>query len=186
VVPVAVGLVMTDRALLAGAHDTADLAGYGPIPAGLARHLVLAAGDAKTRTWLRRLYTHPTTGELVAMDSRQRLFTGNLAKFVRYRDQWCRTPWCNAPICHGDHVTDWADTGLTDADDAQGLCEACNHAKQATGWHARPGPGTGQQGHTVEITTPTGHSYTSNAPPVVGLRRGAYQQRSEGHWTLVS
>ncbi|WP_296605802.1 DUF222 domain-containing protein, partial [Nocardioides sp.] len=41
VVPVTVGLVMTDQALLAGAHDTADLDGYGPIPAGLARHLLL-------------------------------------------------------------------------------------------------------------------------------------------------
>jgi hypothetical protein len=182
VVPVSIGLVMTDQALLAGAHDTADLEGYGPIPASLARSLLLAAGDAKTRTWLRRLYTSPSTGELVAMDSRRRLFTGNLARYVRHRDQWCRTPWCNAPIRHGDHVTDWVDTGTTDAADAQGLCEACNHAKQAVGWHARPSPGAG---HTVETTTPTGHTYTSNAPPVLRLRRGAYQQQWEGHWTRV-
>jgi len=183
VVPVAIGLVMTDQALLAGAHDTADLEGHGPIPAGLARDLVLAAGDARTRIWLRRLYTSPTTGELVAMDSRQRLLRGNLARYLRHRDQWCRTPWCNAPIRDGDHVTDWAQTGVTDAEDAQGLCVSCNHAKQAIGWRARPGPG---ERHTVETTTPTGHTYTSHAPPVVGLRRGAYQQRWEGHWTLVS
>ncbi|HEY0903434.1 MAG TPA: HNH endonuclease signature motif containing protein, partial [Marmoricola sp.] len=107
--------------------------------------------------------------------------------YVRHRDQWCRTPWCNAPIRHGDHITDWADTGTTDATDAQGLCESCNHAKQAVGWHARPSPRPGDQpGHTVETTTPTGHTYTSNAPPVVGLRRGAYQQQWEGHWTRVS
>ena len=182
VVPVTVGLVMTDQALLAGAHDTADLEGHGPIPASLARSLLLAAGDAKTRTWLRRLYTSPATGELVAMDSRSRLFTGNLARYVRHRDQRCRTPWCNAPIRHGDHVTEHATTGVTDATDAQGLCEACNHAKQAVGWHARPGP---VPGHAVETITPTGHTYTSPAPPLIGLRRGAYQQQWEGHWTRV-
>ena len=84
---------------------------------------------------------------------------------------------------HGDHVTDWADTGTTDATDAQGLCEACNHAKQAPDWHARSSPGPG---HTVEMTTPTGHTYTSHAPPLVGLRRGAYQQLWEGHWARIS
>ncbi|HEY0950057.1 DUF222 domain-containing protein [Nocardioides sp.] len=182
VVPVSIGLVMTDQALLAGAHDTAHIEDHGPIPAGLARDLILAAGDAKTRIWLRRLFTSPSTGELVAMDSRQRLLRRNLARFIRHRDQWCRSPWCNAPIRHGDHVTDWIDTGITDAADAQGLCVSCNHAKQGIGWRARPSPG---DTHTVEITTPTGHTYTSHAPPVVGLRRGAYQQLWEGHWALV-
>jgi hypothetical protein len=118
------------------------------------------------------------------MDSRQRLLRDNLARYVRYRDQWCRTPWCGAPIREGDHVTDYAETGATNADDAQGTCVSCNHAKQGIGWHARPSPGNGL-GHTVETTTPTGHTYTSTAPPVLGLRRGAYQQLWEGHWALV-
>ena len=183
VVPVAVGLVMTDRALLAGAHDTAHLEDHGPIPAGLARSLVLASSDAKTRVWLRRLFTSPATGELVAMDSRQRLFTGNLARFVRYRDQWCRTPWCNAPIRHGDHAVDHAKGGATDAEDAQGLCVSCNHAKQAVGWRARPSPGPG---HTIETSTPTGHTYRSAAPSVLGLRRGAYVQVADGRWDLIA
>lgn len=188
VVPVSIGVVMTDRALLAGAHDTAHLDGHGPVPASLARDLLLAAGDAGTRIWLRRLFTSPTTGQLVAMDSRQRLFTGNLARFVRHRDQFCRTPWCNAPIRHGDHAVDHADGGTTDADDAQGLCEGCNHGKQGIGWRARPGPGPAHpdRGHTIETTTPTGHAYSSTAPPVLGLRRGAYVQVAEGRWDLIA
>jgi hypothetical protein len=182
VVPVEIGLVMTDRALLAGAHDDAAISGFGPVPAGLARELVLGAVDAGSQTWLRRLYTSPETGELVAMDSRQRLFRGNLARFVRHRDQFCRTPWCNAPIRHGDHAEAVADGGATDAEDAQGLCQACNHAKQGIGWHARPRPGPA---HTVETTTPTGQTYSSSAPPVLGPRRGPAPILVDLQWALA-
>ena len=58
--------------------------------------------------------------------------------------------------------------GPTSGDNGQGLCEACNHAKQAPGWRARPSPRAGP--HTIETTTPTGHTYRSHAPPVVTIR----------------
>ena len=61
-----------------------------------------------------------------------------------------------------------ADGGPTSGDNGQGLCEACNHAKQAPGWRARPSPGAGP--HTIETTTPTGHTYRSQAPPVLTIR----------------
>src|SRR3954468_6027264 len=53
VVPVTLGLVMTDAALLGGAPDTADLPGHGPIPAELARSLVADHLDTGSRLWLR-------------------------------------------------------------------------------------------------------------------------------------
>ena len=180
--PVSIGLVMTDKALFAGAHDTAHLDGYGPIPAGLARELLADHLDTGSRTWLRRLYTHPDTGELVAMDSRQRLFRGQLREAIDLRDQFCRTLWCNSPIRQRDHVTDHAESGETRVPDGQGLCEQCNYAKEASGWRARPRP---SPGHVVETTTPTGHTYTSHAPPLVGLRVGAYQQVDVARWVLV-
>jgi hypothetical protein len=183
VVPVAINLVMSDQALLAGAHDSAHLDGHGPIPAGLARELVADTLDAGTRTWLRRLYASPTTGELVAMDSSARLFRGGLRTVVQLRDQFCRTPWCNAPIRHGDHALGVADGGHTSAAGGQGLCESCNYAKEATDWRARPEPGPG---HTIETTTPTGHTYRSAAPPLLRPRIGAYQQVADGLWTLVA
>jgi hypothetical protein len=187
VVPVSIGLVMSDRALFAGAHDTAHLSGLGPIPAGLARELLADHLDTGSRTWLRRLYTSPDTGQLVAMDSRQRLFRGKLAEFLELRDQFCRHPWCNAPIRHHDHITGIAGGGRTAAEDGQGLCEACNYTKEAPGWRARPRPSPDTPaGHTVEITAPTGHTYTSTAPPLLALRVGAYQQVREGVWSLVS
>ena len=169
VVPVSVGLVMSDRALLAAADDSAHLEGYGPVPAGLARELLADHLDAGSRLWLRRLYTSPVTGELVAMDSSQRLFRGRLRRFLELRDQFCRSPWCNARIRHRDHVTGVEHGGRTTAQDGQGLCQTCNHAKQAHGWHARSLPET--HGHTVRTTTPTGHTYRSKAPPLLAPRR---------------
>jgi hypothetical protein len=184
VLPVSIDLVMTDRTLLLGAHDGAAIADHGPIPADLARELVLRGIDAGVRTWLRRLYTSPETGELVAMDSRQRLFPRALATFLRLRDQWCRTPWCNAPIRHADHIVGVSDGGSTSAGSGQGLCESCNYAKQADGWRHRPRPGP--DGHGVDITTPTGHRYRSTAPPLVGLRHPAFRRVAEGRWLLIA
>ncbi len=146
------------------------------------------------RVWLRRLYAHPTTGQLVAMDSTRRVFDGNLRKFLLARDAGiCRTPWCDAPIRHLDHVTDHALGGPTTAQNGQGLCVRCNHTKQLPGFTARTitpePPATSRTGdapaqshsprhagwdparlderHTVELTTPTGHTYPSTAPPLI-------------------
>jgi hypothetical protein len=168
-VAVQVNLVMTDRALLEGSHEPAQLQGYGPIPADTARDLLGGrAGEAPT--WLRRLFTHPGTGQLVAMDSRARRFPDRLRDLIAVRDQTCRTPWCDAPIRHTDHAVTVADGGRTDAANGQGLCEACNYVKQAPGWRARPGPGSLPGRHCIETTTPTGHQYVSRPPPLPGTR----------------
>ncbi len=165
-VGVALGLVMTDAALFGTSDEPALVDGYGPVPAELAREIVARACDRGDQTWLRRLYTSPTTGELVAMDSRARLFRNSLARFIRLRDQVCRTPWCDAPIRHLDHATGVAAGGRTEAVNGQGKCEACSYAKEAPGWVARAGP----DGHEVETTTPTGHTYSSSPPVLVMIR----------------
>ena len=163
--PVALCVVMTDAALLAGADDQAHLDGFGPIPAELAREIVSGALTEQEVVSIRRLYTSPETGELVAMESRSRRFRGNLARFIRLRDRTCRTPWCDAPVRHVDHVEDEADGGPTSARNGEGLCEACNYAKTAHGWRARPGPDG-----SVAITLPTGHTLTSRPPPIATIR----------------
>ncbi|MFF2244448.1 HNH endonuclease [Arthrobacter sp. NPDC058130] len=135
------------------------------------------ADDTAYKVWLRRLYTHPGSGELVAMDSRARIFPPGLRRFIQARDDTCRTPYCDAPIRHLDHITPWHHGGQTTQSNGAGLCEACNHTKEAPGWTARPvttpgsasGTGTGSAGrHTIELTTPTGHTYKSTAPPLPG------------------
>ena len=159
-------LVMSHDALFGATDDDACLAGFGPIPAELAREIVANALGEGGGVWLRRLYASPTSGELVAMDSRARIFPAGLARFVRLRDQVCRTPWCDAPIRHIDHVVPHAAGGATGATNGAGLCEACNYAKDAPRWRARPGPDG-----TVTTTTPTGHTRTTRPPPVATVTR---------------
>ena len=95
------------------------------------------------------------------MDRRRRDFIGELREFLVIRDQVCRTPWCDAPIRHADHPVRVADGGATSAENGQGLCEACNYAKEAAGWRSLPLP---SERHEVLLTTPTGHTYVSTAP----------------------
>jgi hypothetical protein len=108
--------------------------------------------------WVRRLYTAPGTGDLIAMDSKARLFPPRLSRLLQIRDDTCRTPYCDAPIRHHDHITAWHHGGKTTTENGQGLCEACNHTKEAPGWTAKPLPtssGTDTTGrHTVQLRTP--------------------------------
>lgn len=159
-------LVMSHEALLGEADDEARIAGFGPIPAELAREIVAQAVGREDEVWLRRLYASSTTGELVAMDSRSRRFPAGLARFIRLRDQVCRTPWCDAPIRHTDHVQRHDDGGRTSGRNGQGTCEACNYAKEAPRWRARPGPDG-----SVTTTLPTGHTYSTRPPPIATIRR---------------
>jgi hypothetical protein len=164
VVPVEVELVVSDEVLLGTRDDEAYLDGYGPIPAELARELAKRAGE-RGLARLRRLYRSPRDGQLVAMDSRGRRFQGGLARLIRLRDQVCRTPWCDAPIRHTDHPEPVADDGATSSRNGQGLCEACNYAKEAAGWSVTV---VGHEPHTIEIRTPTGQVHRSQAPPLPG------------------
>jgi hypothetical protein len=179
---VQIQLVMTDRTLLQADAEPARLPGYGTVPAAAARDIALspaATGTTEDRAdiagrhdldlWVRRLYTAPATGELVAMDSKARFFPAGLKRFLQIRDHTCRTPYCDAPIRHHDHITAWHDDGPTSARNGQGLCEACNHTKETPGWTAKAVAGPR---HTVATCTPTGHTYHSTAPPLPGTGLG--------------
>lgn len=161
-IPVTVNVVVSDQVLL-GDSDTdgpAEVDGYGPVPGSLARDLATAGPEVAVA--IRRLYARPAEGGLVAMDSRARCFPAGLAELIRLRDRTCRTPWCDAPIRHTDHVRPVSDAGFTTAANGQGLCEACNYAKQAPGWTQQVVDGLR---HEVITATPTGETYRSAVPP---------------------
>jgi hypothetical protein len=164
VVPVEVQLVVSDEVLLGTREEAAYLGGFGLIPAEVAREVVELAGERGLAT-IRRLYRSPRTRQLVAMDSRRRKFPGGLARFIRLRDQVCRTPWCDAPIRHTDHARRAADDGETSGENGAGLCEACNYAKEAPGWSFDV---LESEPHAIEIRTPRGRTYRSTAPPLPG------------------
>ncbi|WP_275776762.1 HNH endonuclease signature motif containing protein [Paenarthrobacter sp. Y-19] len=183
-------LVMTDRTLFQGDSEPARLQGYGIVPAEWARTLLGAGGteppaaeeestgrdiadisDHEFSVWLRRLYIAPSSGELITTDSKARLFPLRLRRFIETRDHTCRTPYCDAPIRHTDHIVPWQHGGPTTLANGAGLCEACNHTKEHPGWTATTttptDPTTGTR-HTINLQTPTGHTYQSTPPPLPG------------------
>ena len=87
--------------------------------------------------WVRRLYTTPDGRDLVAMDSRRRLFGGLLRRMLVLRDDVCTTPWCEAPIVHADHTTPVREHGGPAFEDGNGKCARCNQTKEAPGWRTR-------------------------------------------------
>ncbi len=159
--PVAINLVVSAETLLGDGDEPADVTGYGPVPAAVARGLALASTAQGTR--IRRLFRLDHTDHLIAMDSTSRTFDGLLREFIELRDQLCRTPWCGGRIRAGDHVRPVADDGPTSAHNGQGLCEDCNLTKETPGWRHQVWSDP-LQPHLVAITTPTGHHHLSRAP----------------------
>lgn len=159
--PLVINVLVPDSVLLGDGDAGGFVDGYGAVPGDLLREWIATHAESGVMDWVRRLYRRPSSGELVAMDQRGRRFDGRLAEFLRLRDRICRTPGCGAPVRHIDHPVDHARGGPTNAHNGQGLCEACNHAKQADGWTVRTLDGPC---HTIEIVTPTGHRYLSTAP----------------------
>lgn len=164
-------MVMTDRTLFQGSSEPAHLLGYGTVPATWARIMVGGREPQDKERFralvsLKRIYTHPDTGALVAMDSRSRQFPKALKDLISVRDQYCRTPWCNAPVREFDHVLQHSRGGPTSAANASARCRACNQTKEQAGWLEQTRDAGGR--HTLEITTPIGVEYSSTAPPLPG------------------
>jgi len=153
-------IVMDLDALLdANEQTTAELAGYGPLPADIARHIL---STSKGRMWWRRLYAAPVGGPIVGGDPYRRHFDGFSKKLIMARDRHCRDPFCDAPI---RHIERYADGGLTIHPNGRGECERGNHAREMPGWHVETiASGLDGQPHTIKITTPTSHTYLGRAP----------------------
>ncbi|WMY77770.1 DUF222 domain-containing protein [Citricoccus sp. I39-566] len=146
------------------------LVGHGPIPAEVARRVI---SDSEAEVFIRRLYTEPASGQLVAMDSTRRTFSGALRQLILVRDDTCRTPYCDAPVKHVDHVIPYRAGGPTSASNGAGLCARCNYSKENPDWsHAVEGDAV--EGDRLAVTTPTGHRYTvRNGPLVAGAPPGS-------------
>lgn len=173
-VPVAVELVMSTDTMF-GADEAAEVPGYGPIPAHVARELltagITAAGDVAAS--VRRLFTRPDDGALVSMEARSRCFPAGLARFIARRDRTCRVAYCDGTIAEIDHAEPHHRDGPTSAGNGDGLCRTHNRTKEAGGWRYTVvddgGGGTGGR-HSLDIRTPAGTIHHSTAPPAVGYR----------------
>jgi hypothetical protein len=125
-------------------NQPGELAGHGPIPAPLARHL---AADP-TGTW-HRLVTDPL-GQLLDYGRTTYKPPADLRDHVIARDQTSRFPGDHrdARRCDLDHRIRWTDGGHTNAANLQALSRRAHFAKDDAGW-------------TVELTTDGTHHWTS-------------------------
>ena len=90
------------------------------------------------------------TGELVAMDSRARIFPPGLRRLIQTRDDTCRTPYCDAPIRHLDHIIPWHHGGQPPRPTAPASAKPATTPKK---------PPAGPPSHAQDHGTP------SNSPP---------------------
>jgi hypothetical protein len=146
-------IVVPITTLMGIGDEPAQLTGYGPIPAHVAREI---AADADA-TW-QRLLTDPTSGRLLDIGRERYRPPPGMAAFVRARDGECRHPTCRrtATACELDHVQEWQHGGCTAEDNLCALCARHHDLKEHHGWHV-----VLHEDRSVEWTTPTGHRYTS-------------------------
>ena len=175
------GVIITDRALFRpDVGDAAHLEGYGAVPVEAVREQLRAAttepkdpaddpfGKAgpAVRTVFRRLYMHPTSGELVAMDATSREFPAAMKRFLTWRDTSCRGPYCNASLRHCDHIVPVSRGGPTSLVNGEWLCVRCN-AKELSAASVERSEGTDGSTHRVVWTGHSGVRRTTTPTPLL-------------------
>jgi hypothetical protein len=151
-----VNVTIAASTLLGIDESPADLGGYGPIPAPLARGL---ATDPDA-TW-RRILTDPATG--IATDVSRTAYRPGLVlgDLVRTTHAMCTFPGCRVPAarCDLDHIDPFdagrPTAGQTRADNLHPVCRAHHNAKTHGGWTTRREPDG-----AITWTAPSGHAYT--------------------------
>ena len=127
--PVTINITMDLPTALGMADNPAELAGYGPIPASVARTL---SADAK---W-RRFITDPLTGNLLDYGRETYVPPQPLVDFLTARDRICRFPGCSQPsrISDIDHAIPWEEGGRTSPRNLGLLCRRHHRMKTHNGW----------------------------------------------------
>ena len=127
--PVSVNLTIDLPTMLGLADNPGQLAGYGPIPASLAREL---ASDGK---W-KRFITDPLTGNLLDYGRQTYEPPQALVDFILARDQICRFPGCRQPgrVSDIDHAESWESGGVTSPANMGLLCRRHHRMKTHEGW----------------------------------------------------
>jgi hypothetical protein len=140
-----------------------ELAGYGPIPAGLARELA----DQPTSTW-RRMLIDPADGSVLEV-SRRRFPSPALRRYVEARDRTCSFPGCLRPAqqCDIDHARPHGDGGATAAGNLDPACKHHHRLRHEGGWTlTQPQPGhhawQSPENRTYHVTA---EPYTDDGPP---------------------
>ena len=127
--PLTVNVTIDLPTLLGLAENPGQLAGYGPIPAAVAREL---ASDGR---W-KRFITEPQTGNLLDFGRESYEPPQQLKDFLIARDRTCRFPGCrrSALLSDLDHAESWDSGGRTSAENIGALCRRHHRLKTHDGW----------------------------------------------------
>jgi hypothetical protein len=155
--PLTVNVTVDLPTRLGLAENPGQLAGYGAIPASLARSL---ATDAK---W-QRFITDPTTGALLDFGRESYEPPQALVDFLLARDRTCRFPGCRAPAYRADldHAQSWESGGGTSAENLGALCRRHHRLKTHGGWKLES-----QADGACRWTSPEGKIYSVPARSVL-------------------
>jgi len=154
--PLTVNVTVDLPTLLGLAENPGQLAGYGAIPASVARHL---ASDAN---W-KRFITEPQSGNLLDFGRESYQPPQALKDFLIARDRTCRFPGCrrSALLSDLDHAQSWESGGSTSPDNIGALCRRHHRLKTHDGWQIESFPDG-----SCAWTSPLGKRYLTPARPV--------------------
>ena len=154
--PVTLNLTLDLATVLGLANNPGELAGFGPIPASIARELAM---DAK---W-RRFITEPVSGVLLDYGRESYEPPQALVDFLLARDRTCRFPGCRQPARTADidHAQPWDEGGETSIENLGLLCRRHHRLKTHGNWKLDSYPDG-----SCEWTSPVGKKYQVPARPI--------------------
>ncbi|TDX81252.1 HNH endonuclease [Rathayibacter sp. PhB151] len=135
----------------------ADLDGYGPVPAEIARELIRTAAS------FTRVLTDPETGAVVSVGRTHRVPPPQMRLHLQLRDQTCRFAGCTRPAAtsEADHTLEWRNGGETSLENLVSLCTSHHHIRHGDQWtYVR------HDDEAIVWTSPTGRRI-SNRPPAL-------------------
>jgi len=155
--PVTVNVTIDLPTLLGLAENPGQLAGYGAIPASVARAL---ASDGK---W-QRFITDPQTGTLLDFGRESYEPPQALIDFLIARDRTCRFPGCRQSAARADldHAKSWESGGETSAANLGALCRRHHRLKTHGGWKLKS-----HSDGACTWTSPLGKIYEVPARPML-------------------
>ncbi|MBT2247199.1 DUF222 domain-containing protein [Arthrobacter sp. BHU FT2] len=143
--------------MLGSTDEPADLDGYGPIPAAMARRLI-----ANGATSFYRVLVDPANGAPLEIGRTSYRLTEAMKRWIRMRDRHCTFPGCtnHSTDNETDHLTAWQNSGKTGVSNLTQLCPKHHRLKHNSGWTPTPATETEPPGWT----SPTGRHYPSQHP----------------------
>jgi hypothetical protein len=133
--PITISVAIDLPTLLGLAENPGQLAGYGAIPASVARRL---AADGN---W-QRFVSDPTTGNLLDFGREKYTPPQELVDYLLARDRVCRFPGCRrtGQSSDIDHAQSWETGGETNPANLGLLCRRHHRMKTHGGWSLESNP----------------------------------------------